>query len=365
MGDDFRYNYDFEFDQQYENYMAIMEFINKGGYNAHVSFGTLADYFGEVRRRMKRFKTLNGDFFVYSDIFSEGRPAYWSGYFVTRPFMKRLSRELASSLRTAEILHTLALQLARRAGKRSVPAKAIGTLYERLAVARQNLALFQHHDGITGTSKSFVMHDYGLKLMEGLKYVREIQTAASQYLLQDDKTDYYINGRLGQLDWIETDSLGGGDQFALPQPNILDLLSTAEHKVVVFNPLAQFRQEAVTIRTDTPSVCAFDPEGGALPTQVSPVYNTSRQALDFGLFDVVVAVDLPPVAFFTVTLRYCDRSGDEYQAGKTKVYCLRCPKSASASNPYVLSNLPQGAVQVAKKNFSTRICPWLIVLILI
>jgi alpha-mannosidase len=32
-----------------------------------------------VRERMKDFKSLRGDFFVYSDIFSEGRPAYWSG----------------------------------------------------------------------------------------------------------------------------------------------------------------------------------------------------------------------------------------------------------------------------------------------
>jgi alpha-mannosidase len=52
----------------------------------------LSDYFTEVNRRTSSFETLSGDFFVYSDIFTEGVPAYWSGYFTTRPYMKQLSR---------------------------------------------------------------------------------------------------------------------------------------------------------------------------------------------------------------------------------------------------------------------------------
>jgi len=63
---------------------------------------------------MEQFKSLQGDFYVYSDIFSEGRPAYWSGYYTTRPFAKILDRQLEANLRSAEILFTWALNRAKQ-----------------------------------------------------------------------------------------------------------------------------------------------------------------------------------------------------------------------------------------------------------
>ena len=72
LGDDFTYTNDAEWDQQYSNYNQILEYINNNNYNAQVQWGTLSDYFAAVNSRIARFDNLVGDFFVYSDVFSEG-----------------------------------------------------------------------------------------------------------------------------------------------------------------------------------------------------------------------------------------------------------------------------------------------------
>jgi alpha-mannosidase len=119
VGDDFRYNHEKEFNQQYENYKKLIDYVNANSatryHNASIEFGTPVDYFRAIQERQKhKFPTLVGDFFVYADIFNEGRPAYWSGYFTTRPFYKLMSRDLEHNLRSLEILFTLAFNKARQ-----------------------------------------------------------------------------------------------------------------------------------------------------------------------------------------------------------------------------------------------------------
>lgn len=124
------------------------------------------------------FGALSGDFFTYADRDDH----YWSGYYTSRPFYKRMDRVLLSYIRflTGDVCFPTAchvmfvcfraaesiLAVAHFADTEAsewLTATAKLTLEASLTDARRALALFQHHDGITGTAKDHVVVDYGNK----------------------------------------------------------------------------------------------------------------------------------------------------------------------------------------------------------
>lgn len=319
LGDDFRYNRDPEMGQQYTNYKKLMDYVNghpEKFAGAQVGWGTPRDYFEEVRHRQTKFPTLKGDFFVYSDIFTDGHPAYWSGYFTTRPMYKWLSRDLEHNLRALEMLYTVAYNRAHQ-------AKAVNALrvfeksYEKLVEARRNLGLFQHHDAITGTAKAAVMRDYGLRLFTSIKETVRMQQAAIESLVvkqgkvreDDERTD---RGRSEQQDNDEAPPARGG--FVLSElervefarvPRKLPLNVTREKATnfVVYNSLAQERLDVVLIRVTNANVRIFNPEGEEVEIQVNPVWDSDpilqKLKVSPNEFEIMFVAKLPPVSLVT------------------------------------------------------------------
>lgn len=119
-----------------------------------VRFGTLSEYFMELETSQTRpFPTFTGDFFPYSDRSDQ----YWTGFYTTRPHLKYLARRIQSLLRSVEILYAAAVA---KANKMSEQLYSLLKLLPDLNVGRQELALFQHHDAITGTSRKTVTENY-------------------------------------------------------------------------------------------------------------------------------------------------------------------------------------------------------------
>ena len=309
----------------------MIDYINsrKDDYNAEVVFGTPKDYFNEIQKRMARFPTLKGDFFVYSDIFSEGRPAYWSGYFTTRPYMKILDRELEANLRSAEILYTIALNVAKQSAR---DIKLYETYFEKLVKARRNLGLFQHHDAITGTSKSFVMKDYALKLFESISDTTSLQSFAIQSLAA---TEVKANSTASQVYVLSESDRDSYEK--LPKKIPININNRETKRIVLFNSLAQPRQEVISLKLSTYRIRVLDSQKNVIPYQIAPVMNATSITHD--VYVLLFVAELKPLTISVYYLQQTDRVPAE---AISTVYCNRCGKD----NVFPIKPMQVGHVQL-------------------
>uniref|UniRef100_A0A6Q2XJH4 mannosyl-oligosaccharide 1,3-1,6-alpha-mannosidase n=1 Tax=Esox lucius TaxID=8010 RepID=A0A6Q2XJH4_ESOLU len=265
LGDDFRYTEALEWDQQFQNYQKLFDYMNSHP-ELHVKaqFGTISDYFGALRKSAMdpghaslSLPVVSGDFFTYADRDDH----YWSGYFTSRPFYKRLDRILESHLRGAEILFSLALANIQRAGKpNGFPSVES---YRLLTEARRNLGLFQHHDAIAGTGKELVVIDYGTRLFHSILNLKQVMVNSAHWLILKDKNAYSHNPSKAFLQMFKT--------FVLPK-------CFSSRSVVIYNPTEQDRMSVVTVYVNTPHVRVDTSHSHPIPAQVSAVWDDATTA---------------------------------------------------------------------------------------
>lgn len=189
LGDDFRYDTAAEYDQQFINYQKLFDYMNsRSDWMVEAQFGTLKDYFDALRANVAQsvdyFPSLSGDFFTYADIDDH----YWSGYFTTRPFYKQLDRVLEGYLRSAEIIYSMTWSHHHRMS--TIPERFSNWMSRMMALlseARRNLAIFQHHDGITGTEKDHVVQDYAKMMQKAIQNSQGVIEQCADFLLDPDQ----------------------------------------------------------------------------------------------------------------------------------------------------------------------------------
>lgn len=280
LGDDFRYNKLEEWDQQYENYQKLMTYMNSmKDWKINVKFGTVSDFFTALHKSEKAndldFPYLSGDFFPYSDHDS----AYWTGYFTTRPFDKRFSRETESRLRAAEILHSLALSYSIYWKAKYIGAESMPKL---LSSARQNLGVFLHHDAITGTGRSYVVEDYEEKLFEAYEHAITVLGSAAQFLLTKGKIDTQPSVFHPEISRTDAKTSSMRNKISPSKEGV---------RVVLFNPTGHHRSEFVDVITDTYQFEIRDSKRRIIPFQINPVY-TSVTEVDRQSFEIVFLTEI-------------------------------------------------------------------------
>ncbi|XP_062317922.1 alpha-mannosidase 2x isoform X1 [Osmerus eperlanus] len=327
LGDDFRYDKALEWDQQYLNYQKLFDYMNSHPeMHVQAQFGTLTDYFNAVYKannvaqgaRPPDYPVLSGDFFAYAD----REDHYWSGYYTSRPFYKNLDRVLESHLRGAEILFSLAVAHARHVGMEG----RYPTLdYALLADARRTVALFQHHDAITGTAKENVVIDYGTRLLRSLIGLKKVIINAAHFLVMKNKDIYrFYQGE----PFLETDDRRA-TQDSLPQRTLIELDPAGPRYLVLFNPVEQERLCVVTVLVNTVRVRVLTEDGQTLPVQLSGQWSTPTQmsaevfqasfmvrvpALGLAVFHLYDSADSPMTLRSETLLRLSGRGGQTARA---------------------------------------------------
>jgi len=168
---------DFQYENAFENFKRIddlIHFVNL--YQERGMLGKLGKYSGlrvfystpEIYTEAKYSEGIvwnvkEDDFFPYSDC----NDCFWTGYFTSRPNLKRLERVASSFLHAArQVDATGSMMLS---GNFNYGNESP---LDRLDEA---ISILQHHDGVSGTSKQHVAYDYALRVDRGMK-------AASQHL---------------------------------------------------------------------------------------------------------------------------------------------------------------------------------------
>uniref|UniRef100_A0A3B3QXA0 mannosyl-oligosaccharide 1,3-1,6-alpha-mannosidase n=1 Tax=Paramormyrops kingsleyae TaxID=1676925 RepID=A0A3B3QXA0_9TELE len=277
LGDDFRYTEASEWDQQFQNYQKLFDYMNSHP-ELHVQarFGTISDFFAALRvtadvdpltSSSPLLPVVSGDFFTYADRDDH----YWSGYFTSRPFYKRLDRLLESYLRAAEILYSFALSSLKKHDRLNDFPSVEN--YKLLTEARRNMGLFQHHDAIAGTGKDWVVIDYGTRLFHSILNLKHIMVNSAHWLVLKNKGEYSHQPSVPFLQMVTI-----GSKRNTLNAIVLKCVPVCLRVLVVYNPTEQERLTVVTVYVNTPQVRVQTAAGHAVTAQVSAVWEEPTQA---------------------------------------------------------------------------------------
>ena len=202
IGDDFKW---LKAQGNYENWERLIKELNPKGRRSSsgikIFFSTPQRYFAAVAAQRPSLKGRDcppfyGDLLPYAD----NRESFWTGFYATRPTLKSLIRSSFAAVHAAQLLFVLARAKLLSDGH----TKVLRDWFDALVKSRRNVAIVQHHDAITGTSRANVVEDYERMLREATSKALGVAAAAAAQLLRksEDSEDEGLpplSERLGKL----------------------------------------------------------------------------------------------------------------------------------------------------------------------
>ncbi|OQR94399.1 lysosomal alpha-mannosidase [Thraustotheca clavata] len=239
----------------YKNLDKLIHYVNQEG-RLNVFYSTLGDYTDlKLADKSIQWTVKTDDFFPYADNMN----AYWSGFFSSRPTLKRFARVSNGILQSMRHLETLLYQ-------KSGGVTGLNHLTASVSVV-------QHHDAISGTEKQHVANDYAQRLQEGIAVAQDRFNE-----LLDAKESF---------------------EFCLLANVSLCASSTSSNKsfqVAVYNHLASSSHtHEITLPINTNDAKVFLSSGEAVDSAVIPSIPT-QVGVDGAPYTLVFKADIPPLS---------------------------------------------------------------------
>lgn len=332
LGDSFSYESQTEFDFQYYNYDKIADFVNNNRdiYKASVEFGTTKDYFNSILSSQTSFPTLKGDFLNFADI-SDGSPAYWTGFFTSRPQLKILLRRLQSTLRSTEILFSFAVNYD------TFKAFNASELFELLQNAREVVARLQDRNVVSGTLTSTAMRYVHTQIINTVKDCWRIQEVAASLLSsKEGENKTYLEK------YVYKDG-----EFVSSFKSI-----TPGDQIYVFNSLNQERTEVVELLTKHPNIRIVDHKKNEITIQTNPIWKFNYEnkiKISKQFFKVIFIITVPPLTFELFKIK---NTFDSTRSAST-IYCNVCHFDGIQKFSFDIRPIDEGDIQI--ENYRHRL----------
>lgn len=237
MGDDFQYQYAESWFKQMDK---LIHYVNKDG-RVNALYSTPSIYTDAKNAANQLWPLKTDDYFPYAD----GANAYWTGFFTSRPALKRYVRILSG-------YYLAARQLEFFAGKRSPLDDTFG-LGDALGIA-------QHHDAVTGTAKQHTTDDYAKRLAIGASKA-EVVVSTSLAVLASKKSGDQRSALASAFSQCQLLNISYCPPTEDSIPQAKDLV------VVVYNPLGWNRTDIVRIPVNEANLVVKDSSGNKVEVQ--------------------------------------------------------------------------------------------------
>lgn len=309
MGTDFKYQYAHTWYRQLDK---LIHYVNQDG-RVNALYSTPSIYTDAKYATNESWPTKTDDFFPYADRAN----GYWTGYFTSRPAVKRYVRLMSGYYLAARQLEFF------RGRMKSGPNT--DSLADALAIA-------QHHDAVTGTEKQHVANDYSKRLSIGYKEAEELVSSSLASLVESTLLTRSQNPvtKFQQCPLLNISYCPASE---------VDLAQGKSLVIVVYNSLGWRRNEVIQIPVINGDVTVHDSNGTQVESQLLPQAEVYADLRNYYVkaylgqtppktpkYWLAFSVSVPPLGFSTYTVSTSKKTGSTrslvytYQSGEKSRY---------------------------------------------